>query len=118
MKLPSRAALRALAVALLMLALVTIAACDPQSGYVGPDGISGSTTNDHDPRNGSVPVYQRLKRVHEGMTYEEVVRIMDGAPPGSTGAVTGAFEWQDSGGVARITLENGLVTSKTWMGWP
>jgi hypothetical protein len=111
-------AIRGLAVGLLMLGLVGIVACDSESAYERPNGISVSTTSDEALRGGSEPVYQRFNRVREGMTYDEVVRIMGGIPPDSTGLVTGTYTWEDSGGVAHISFEGGRVASKVWMGWP
>ena len=117
-KLPNRSVLLASVAVLLTLVVVGVVACDSQSGREDSSRNSVSTTGDEAQRSSSRPVYQRYNLIEENMTYDEVVRIMDGGSPSGTGVVSGTFTWEDGGGVARITLKNGRVTSKTWAGWP
>jgi hypothetical protein len=66
----------------------------------------------------SEPVYQRYLRVSLGMTYSEVVRIMDGTSSDGADPGLGRRTWGDSGGTAYIFFEDGRVTKMEWRGWP
>ena len=67
------------------------------------------------------PVFQKYLRVSEGMTFDEVVQIM-GSPRGNLSRDTtvprsGTYTWEDSGGVARLYFEDGILRSREWQGW-
>jgi hypothetical protein len=96
-------AIRGLGVGLLILGLVGIVGCDSKSAHKS--------------------VYERLHGVSEGMTYDEVVRIMgdprqEGVAHDSAGLVTGKYTWEDSGGVAELYFEGDRLRSLEWYGWP
>ena len=106
--------IRSVAAGLVVLGLAGIVACSPEPARERPDAIPVSTTSETDREY----LYQKFNRIQEGMTWDEVWLILDKVPPSLSGPAEGTCRWEDSGGVAQVTFENGRVISKLWMGWP
>ena len=98
----------------MVLSRAGIVACGPEPARERPDGISVSTTSETDHEY----LYQKFNRIKEGMTWDEVWRILGKVPPSLSGPAEGTCRWEDEGGVAQVTFGDGRVTSKLWMGWP
>jgi hypothetical protein len=126
MKLSNRPALRALAVALLMLVLVGIEACGSRtegtsstegaSSAEGPSAATAPTFPYWDAEELMKDPPDWFKSIEAGMTYDEVVQVVGRSGrlaedvPHSPGTVV--YQWDGPGWLTTVFFENGLVTSR------